>query len=130
MLVESPRSLTTLELVSVNFIPRISGVSSCDGSGLMVLELKGSGEGKSLKGLGFLLKERHESSRAVIPEELLAAYSVKKGVATISWAWTWAEPEDDGKFKWEFTVQPVNKAGTVGEALELCIVQSGECNEI
>ena len=128
-LVESARGLPKLVLVSYNFVPRISGAESCDGTGFISIRLRARDNGTSLRKFGFRLGKVTEKTNAVIPTELLSADSVKNGVATVSWAWTWAESDPDGHFRWEFTIQPVSKNGSVGEALEVCVSSKGSCDE-
>ncbi|MBK8284076.1 MAG: hypothetical protein IPK97_03950 [Ahniella sp.] len=120
----------TLTLMRVNFIPAISGMGSCDGTGLITVQVRSDRGGKRhFKQRGILVSPLAENpGKAYLPAKPLKPYVDEDGAASITWAWGTPPPADKDRYwRWSFSVRTIDRSGVLGEPIEVCASTDHSC---
>lgn len=116
---------------SVDFVPVLGGGTSCDGAGLLRLE-NSLPKRESLRKAahGFqLIPESGMRQPDLLPRFPLSPIRVRRGKATLQWAWTSTEPDPDGHYRWTIRVVSFDREGSMSEPAVLCVATDGSCAE-
>jgi hypothetical protein len=116
-----------IEVREVRFSPSIGDGDSCDGVGLIEIELSGL-SAREIRNNGFLVSVvSGANGQALFPTFPLVAEPADRGNAIIRWAWTGISPGPDGHVRWALEIVPVSRSGVSGAPVAACAASDDSC---
>jgi hypothetical protein len=123
-----PKPPVEVEIKSVTFTPSMGADDSCEGVGLIVVELSGR-PWRRLKQQGFYVRPVvGVNDPRVFPEKPLAPDEIARDYVAVSWDWVQLTPDKDGHIRWRFEVVPVSPSGVLGTPVPVCVATDESCS--
>jgi hypothetical protein len=124
-----PKAVPAPSIERINFVAGMTDAGSCDGVGLISVEVRLKGVRRSrLRNYGYAIRPISGVNDAqLFDPDPVAGHSTDGESTVVTYFWTGITPDADGHVRWKLALHAVDRSGRHSPQTVLCVATDNSC---